>query len=67
MTYREVSKDDFYNEISSRKLDVHPRCEREVVTWEFRNTRKIFGKNTPGYSLSGYPNIKKQYYIYAGE
>lgn len=53
-----VTKDKFYGEIYARKLNVHPRSEREMTYWEFPN-RVLWGWSTPGYMCTG----PEQYFI----
>jgi hypothetical protein len=52
MTLVPVTKDEFYGEIFSKKLNVHPRPERDVTFWEFPN-RILWGRSTPGYLCQG--------------
>lgn len=59
MNMREVTKEVFYGEIFFKNLDVHPRPEKHVIIWEHRKTRKLFGRETPGYLGKG----EKAYFL----
>lgn len=45
---REVSRDEFFDVVCGRNLDVHPRTEPDRSAWEFRN-RVVLGETRPGY------------------
>lgn len=45
----EVSKEQFYGEIFSRRMDVHPTPRREETIWRYQN-QEVFGRSSVGYA-----------------